>query len=338
MAVITGTSGNDILVAHPGGGGTLVVALSGTSAEGVAPHFNLLVNGTVMLANQTAPTTVQQFVVSIPSGTSVTSVGIEYLNDVQNEYAFEDRNLWIDSVSLNNQALQASSATYLRSADGSVVAGQFGMVWGGTLTFTGSAVTTAAAAGGGGGALENNTINAGAGLDMALYGGSSSSYSVVHTATGFSVTGMGVTDTLTGVERLAFDNVRIALDVDGVGGMAYRLYRAAFDRTPDIGGLGFHINAMDHGWGIGSIAQNFVDSPEFQTTYGNIDNTQFVTLLYNNVLDRNPDQAGLDFHVNNLNSGAIGRHDVLAQFSESPENKAAVIGTIQDGMVYIPVV
>ena len=51
-----------------------------------------------------------------------------------------------------------------------------------------------------------------------------------------------------------------------------------------------------------------------------LDNVGFTTLLYNNVLDRVPDEPGLDYWVNDLVNGAT-RAEVLVGFSESLENK-----------------
>ena len=55
-------------------------------------------------------------------------------------------------------------------------------------------------------------------------------------------------DTLVSVERLVFSDVTVALDLDGVGGQAYRIYKAAFDREPDSGGLGYWIAQMETAW------------------------------------------------------------------------------------------
>jgi len=96
------------------------------------------------------------------------------------------------------------------------------------------------------------------------------------------------------------------------------------------------MNALDSGWSLVSIAQNFIDSPEFARTYGSLDDRAFVTRLYANVLHRQPDSGGLEFHINNL-AGGMSRAQTLVGFSESPENQAALIGVIQGGMEYVPV-
>lgn len=144
-------------------------------------------------------------------------------------------------------------------------------------------------------------------------------------------------NTIFDIERLEFNDSHIALDIEGSSsaGAAYRLYQAAFDRTPDAAGLGYHIAALDNGWGLGDVATGFINSPEFQSMYGtDISETEFVTLLYNNVLDRAPDEQGLEYHVNRLENGA-NREAVLVGFSESPENQLNLLGKIENGFEYM---
>ncbi len=198
--------------------------------------------------------------------------------------------------------------------------------------------------------VQSGTINAVAGnqnydgldgIDTAVYAAASSGFTVTRTNLGFTVidnVGNKGTDQFFNVERLHFSDKDIGLDIDGTGGQAYRLYQAAFNRVPDQGGLGFQMHALDIGYSLSAIAKNFIDSPEFASTYGNLSNTQFVTQLYANVLHRAPDSGGLAFHVGHLDTGLLARQDVLAQFSESPENQVNVIGSIQNGFAYVPFV
>ncbi len=184
------------------------------------------------------------------------------------------------------------------------------------------------------GDLGNDVIEGGAGLDIAIYSGARASYTVSKVGQGYQVIGPEGTDSLSNVERLQFSNSSLALDISGNAGQAYRLYQAAFNRTPDQGGLGLQMNALDTGLDISQVAANFIASPEFSATYGNLDNTQFVNQLYQNVLHRAADAAGLSFHTGNLASGANSRANVLVGFSESSENQAALIGSIQNGIAY----
>jgi serralysin len=179
----------------------------------------------------------------------------------------------------------------------------------------------------------NRVIDGGAGLDTMVLFGHRDQYFIQHTATGFSIYGNGVDEWITNVERIQLTNGYLALDINGNAGQAYRLYQAAFDRTPDAPGLGYQMHQLDLGFSLAQVANAFIASPEFQTKYGNVSNEQFVTLLYNNVLDRAPDQGGLAYHLNDLAHG-VTRAQILCNFSESPENQANVIGSIQDGMFY----
>ena len=147
-------------------------------------------------------------------------------------------------------------------------------------------------------------------------------------------------DTLTNIERLKFADSAVALDTDGVGGQVYRLYQAAFNRTPDQdGGLGYWISVMDSGAYFSSVAQSFVDSAEFRAIYGTKpSNADIVTRFYDNVLHRPAEPGGYNFWLGVLDSGNGSVAHVLAAFSESTENQAGVIGVIGNGFVYTPFV
>jgi hypothetical protein len=121
-----------------------------------------------------------------------------------------------------------------------------------------------------------------------------------------------------------------------VAGQAYRIYQAAFDRKPDLAGLGYWIANMDNGMSLTAVADGFMHSPEFAGLYGAAPSAeQFVTRLYNNVLHRAPEQAGFDYWVGVI-GGGFPRAEVLAQFAESAENLAQLAGVIHNGIDYIP--
>ena len=139
------------------------------------------------------------------------------------------------------------------------------------------------------------------------------------------------------VERVAFNDNTLAFDVDGVAGQTYRLYEAAFDRDPDAEGLGFWIDNYDVGnVDLVHMAEFFMQSEEFTRLYGaeeSLSDEAFLTLLYANVLDRIPDQAGFDFW-SDAQANGVNRAEVLQHFSESVENYANVAGEISDGIWY----
>jgi hypothetical protein len=187
----------------------------------------------------------------------------------------------------------------------------------------------------------NSAIDGGAGTDIMVYAAAQSNYAVARDVWGYSVVDKTTNehDTLINVERVQFgDNTWLALDVDGIAGQVYRLYQAAFDRPAESAGIGFWIWRMEViGSTLNEVAADFMRVAEFDKLYGsNPTDAEFVAHLYANVLDRAPEGAGYDYWMDVLATHGATRAQVLAFFSESPENQAQVIGSIQDGMAYTP--
>jgi hypothetical protein len=182
------------------------------------------------------------------------------------------------------------------------------------------------------GGMGNDMLDGGAGLDTAVFGGIRAGYTLARTSSGMTATSATEgSDALINVERLQFTDKTIAFDLDGNAGQAYRLYQAAFDRVPDQAGLGDWIDGMDRGMGLSQVATGFINSAEFKALYGNNPtNSEFVTLLYDNVLHRAPDTAGYNDWMNGLSSG-MTREQVLIGFSESTENKVALMAFDMNG-------
>ena len=190
------------------------------------------------------------------------------------------------------------------------------------------------------GGLGDDTIEGGDGLDTAIIRDALGNALLEVAASGVgAVSSSDGDDALYGVERVQFDDGILALDLDGHAGQAYRLYRVALDRAPDEGGLGYWISALDTGKSdLSLVASSFIQSAEFRTIYGDpgsVSDTQFVTLLYANALDRAPDQGGLEYWLNALNNGYRREH-LLIFFSESAENKANVAEAVEHGIAFIP--
>jgi hypothetical protein len=178
------------------------------------------------------------------------------------------------------------------------------------------------------------------GLDSVVYHGARAGFKVDKEANGFAVTdhaGANGRDALVNIERIRFSDGAVALDLDGAAGQAYRLYQAAFDRAPDLGGLGYWINGLDQGLTLTEVAGAFSKSKEFIDMYGeNPSDAQFVDLLYQNVLHREPESGGFAYWMEALGTHHVPRDEILAYFSESPENQAQVIGSIENGIDFQP--
>jgi hypothetical protein len=183
---------------------------------------------------------------------------------------------------------------------------------------------------GGGG---SDYLDGGAGLNTALYDGVHRQYTVTIGAT-TTVSGgpEGGTDDLVNIQRIQFVDGYLATSPTDTAGQVYRLYEATLARAPDQEGLTNWADALNAGGSLASVAAGFVNSPEFQNVYGALDNRQFVTLLYTNVLHRAPDTLGLDTWVNDLNTGQDSRVQVVLGFSESQEDINTLAGPVQQGL------
>ena len=176
---------------------------------------------------------------------------------------------------------------------------------------------------------EGGTLNGGAGLDtLAMFAPRGA----------FAVTGSTVRTTfetwqMQQIERLAFTDGVLALDLDGNAGQVYRLYQAAFARTPDTAGLAHNVGLVDGGMGLTTMSSAFIASQEFRQRYGsNVSDTTYINALYLNVLGRGADAAGLAGWQQRLSDGSWDRSTVLIGFSESAENKALVGAAISNGI------
>jgi hypothetical protein len=114
-----------------------------------------------------------------------------------------------------------------------------------------------------------------------------------------------------------------------------RLYFAYFNRIPDYPGLQFWINYFKSGHSLDEISDNFATSPEFTSTYGSLNNSQYVTLVYQNVLGRPPDTAGFNFWVGQLNTASMTRGQVMRNFSESSEYQSTSFNKVYVTMMYV---
>ena len=111
-----------------------------------------------------------------------------------------------------------------------------------------------------------------------------------------------------------------SLSLESVEGEVYRAFQAVFDRAPDLGGFNAFVTEVRAGrLTQEDVITEFVESPEFQQTFGSLDNRGFVEQLFRNVLDREGDAQGVTNFTNALNSENLTRAEVVLEFANSPE-------------------
>jgi len=256
-----------------------------------------------------------------------------YLDTFAKVFSAPDKTL-IQALFSNETPYDFSTHTGLESVTGTAIADQ---LYGNELnnTITGRDGNDTIFADGG-----SDTIEGGTGLDTIKYTLSQANYTLALGESSSTVTEIstGANDSFSTIERVVFSDKAVALDIGSgeVGGSCYRIYKAAFNRTPDEGGLGYWIGQMDLGMDLVDVCARFIDSDEFRAAYGtNPSNGEFLTKVYNNVLGRDPDSGGYDWWVDQLANNPEKSWDkVLADFSESTENQANVLELIGNGVQY----
>ena len=127
------------------------------------------------------------------------------------------------------------------------------------------------------------------------------------------------------VDRVIFDDAILSFEEPAE--QLYRMYDTVVGEAPEPYALGHLMSMFDKGTTIDEFASIGVD------VLGDITNEEFVTTMYNNVLDRDPDPVGFEFWVDALDNGH-SREEVLYGASESAEHIALLGMSPGFGVVY----
>lgn len=147
------------------------------------------------------------------------------------------------------------------------------------------------------------------------------------------VSGRDGRDTLSEIERVAFADGYLVFDVlNSNAPQAYRLYGGAFNRTPDENGFRYWANILETGVSMNVVAASFIASDEFTARYGSqLSNAAFVDALYQNVLHRPGETAGVAYWNEVLDKQLATRADVLVSFTQLPEYVGLSAANIDNG-------
>ena len=129
------------------------------------------------------------------------------------------------------------------------------------------------------------------------------------------------TDASTG-ETVTFERIAALDELTREHAQVFRLYWAIFDREPDPGGALYWLDRWDHCVTLPQIAQLFLESPEFEATYGELNDNDFIDLVYRNVLDREADPEGKLYWLSQLGIH-LDRAGIMLNFADSLEFRNA---------------
>jgi hypothetical protein len=165
----------------------------------------------------------------------------------------------------------------------------------------------------------NDILDGGDGVDTAVFRGERADYT--HGAALSSVSGPDGADVLSGIERLAFDDIGIAFDLGGgaAAGNTVRVIGAALGEEniaahPDWVGIG--LDLFDSGRTLLQVCELLIE------VLGHPSNETFVETVYENVIGAAPSQAQRDFYVGLLvgSGGAYTQAQLLEIAADSPVN------------------
>ncbi|PZP45392.1 MAG: hypothetical protein DI601_09695 [Azospirillum brasilense] len=124
------------------------------------------------------------------------------------------------------------------------------------------------------------------------------------------------------VRQVDFMDGQLELAADSAAAQATRLYQTLLLRDPDAGGLALHTHLLESGalTRLG-MARSLLSSPEAQSRFGTLSDTDLVTRLYAFALGRTPDAGGMATHLNALARG-MERAQLVLAFTTSPEATA----------------
>ncbi|WP_425074086.1 DUF4214 domain-containing protein [Sagittula sp. S175] len=104
-------------------------------------------------------------------------------------------------------------------------------------------------------------------------------------------------------------------------GVVYRLFGTVLGREPAPQGMLDWITTLSDGAALRDVVTGFVAGAEFQARYGATDDEGLITLLFRNVLERDPAPEGLDNWTTALANG-MTRAEVVESFMNSLEYTA----------------
>ena len=98
-----------------------------------------------------------------------------------------------------------------------------------------------------------------------------------------------------------------------------KLYVATFNRAPDKAGLDYWVS--DSGLKLSQIAQSFFDQSETITLYPeSTSNSDFITSVYQNLFNRTPDTAGLNYWEAELDANRLSKNRFIQAVINGAQN------------------
>lgn len=322
----------------------LRVTLHSGILAGVASRLGVWLNGTKIATLQVAPdqagvfgdgqpyTTTQTFDVSLGDVTSITELKLVHENDQYNGPG-QDRNAFIESITLAGSAIPETASTYFPQG-ASAVPGTWDLYQSGYILLNAAQLSLVLAEA----RQDSNVFDGGPGIDTVVCALPASSYTVLNASSGFSVevTDAGASSTsLVGVERIHFADGNLALDLEGHAGAVAKILGVVFapSMVGNAGYVGIGLSIMDGGMSYETLMQLALDV-RLGTQPSN---EEVVSLLYTNLFGVAPPQYELAYYAGLLDAGVFTQAGLAILAAGTSLNLANIdlVGLSETGIEYV---
>ena len=187
------------------------------------------------------------------------------------------------------------------------------------------------------GGLGNDDLRGGLGVDTALFSGGRQHYVITRTATNMFVQdqrdfGYGV-DTLDAVERLEFDDLNLAIDIDGSAGLTAKTLAAVIGEeglsNKEYVGIGLQL--FDAGQSLASVCELAL------AAVGATTNEAVVNLLYTNLYGEAPTAEVAQPFIDALTNGEYSKGVIASAAAELTDDLGVIdlVGLAETGIEYV---
>jgi subtilisin-like proprotein convertase family protein len=194
------------------------------------------------------------------------------------------------------------------------------------------------------GGAGNDSLDGSTGVDTAVFDGPRSAFNAVRNQRGWNVEhksgGAQGRDTVIDCERLLYDDIGLAYDLDGNAGYTAQIIRALFGKAflGEEVYIGIGISLLDGGMSYADVVSLAIGTPLFESLAGSRSNTDFVELLWLNVMGSPVDANNLAYYRGLLDSGAMTQASLgLAACQTSFNTQSSdLLGLASSGIEYWP--
>ena len=185
------------------------------------------------------------------------------------------------------------------------------------------------------GGAGDDTLVGGAGIDAALFSGNKAAYSITNNGGALTLQGTDGNDSLSTIERIHFDDVKVAFDLDANAGLTAKLLGAVAgkDSIANKQFVGIGLSVLDGGTSYSDLMQlalNTVLGADFS-------NESVVNLLFNNLAGAAPSSSDLATFVGLIDNGNYTPVSlaILAADNEINTTNIGLIGLSTTGLEFI---